>query len=81
MLLDRQTEKQIINNLQLQYGKLSLGRSPLGLALTLYLREVSGLIESRGNMTTVVLKLNLFAISTHPPHSVNLYKTAKTGTL
>ena len=40
-------------------------RTPWGPALTVRLKEVSGLyIGNRGNLTPVVLKLNLFAMNT-----------------
>lgn len=68
-------------------SQLSLRRKPSRPALTVRLRGCpayrqlkpwSRVWESRGNVTRVILKLNLFAMNTR---LFNLYTTAKTGTL
>ena len=61
------------------YNQLSkTRRTPSGSALTVLLREVSSLVEARGSVTPVILKLNLSARNTG---LFNLHKTAKTETL
>ena len=60
------------------YNQLSkTRRTPSGPALAVLLREVSSLVESRGSVTPVILKLNLSARNTG---LFNLHKTAKTET-
>ena len=62
------------------YNQLSkTRRTPSGPPpLTVLLREVSSLVEARGSVTPVILKLNLSARNTG---LFNLHKTAKTETL
>ena len=60
------------------YNQLSkTRRAPSGPALAVLLREVSSLVESRGSVTPVILKLNLSARNTG---LFNLHETAKTET-
>ena len=61
------------------YSQLyTLRRTPSGPALAVRLREVSDFMESRGIVTLVILKLNLFAMYTR---LFVLYKTTEIGTL